>query len=71
VEYREVIYVIEAGLKKSNEKAEIPSWQRATLEERRKSARVHYAANCDAFKQRYEERCELRPERRSVDARRP
>ncbi len=56
VEYEEVIYVLDAGMKKSNEKSEIPSWQVTTLEARKKAAKSDYAENEAKYKAEFEDR---------------
>jgi phage-related protein len=60
VSFPEVIYVIEAGVKKSHERGEIPKETVARLVERAAAARADYEAN----KKRYQEQFRHRQERR-------
>jgi phage-related protein len=62
VEFGEVIYLLDAGIKKSNEQGEIPAWQTNTLVERKKAAKIDYAENKELYKAEFDERKTRRTE---------
>lgn len=51
--YREVVYVLDAGMKKSPREDEIPQPQVRRLVERKKVAETHYSTNKAALQSRY------------------
>lgn len=56
VTYREVIYVLDAGAKKSPRGNEIPRQDINTLEKRRKSAEADYKKNVEVYRTSFAER---------------
>lgn len=61
-EFGEVIYLLDAGIKKSPKSKEIPREQIARIEERFRRAKAHYLSNQEALKMRFEERKRNRDE---------
>ncbi len=59
-EYDEAIYILDAGIKKSPRKFEIPQWQVDRLVERKRKADEHYAANKALLEARAKARSEAR-----------
>lgn len=55
-EFREVIFILDAGDKKSHEGGEIPQEQVEALVKKRKSAEAYYRENKAYFQKRYESR---------------
>lgn len=79
VSYREVVYLLDAGIKKSVRGGAIPQQDVKRLERRRKAASEDYKANMALYQGRYSERAERRQSRldaieakmRALKARKP
>jgi phage-related protein len=69
LEHEEVVYIIDAGIKKSNKKSEMPQQLIDRLKERKKTVEEHYKKNYVELRSKFVER----ENRRSLNqqARRP
>jgi phage-related protein len=61
VQMREVLYILDAGMKKSPKQSEIPKWQEERLITRLKAAVQDYLGKKDDYVRLYEERSARRP----------